>query len=290
MSTQTPDRYAVFGNPIEHSKSPLIHHAFAQQTQQHIHYDKQLVPVDGFERAAEDFFQNGGHGLNITVPFKEHAFNWVNQRSPLAERAGAVNTLVWDGQKTIGHNTDGLGLVRDLTHNHNIALKDARILILGAGGAVRGVIEPLLSAQPQCIHIANRTEQKAHDLAELFHADSLHSIRSEQTKPVSNISASGYAQLTNQSFDVIINGTSTGITGELPPLPNGILTNGGCTYDMFYANEATAFVRWGQNNGAAHALDGLGMLVEQAAEAFLLWRGVRPDTHAVMQQLRPDNH
>lgn len=278
-------RYAVFGNPIEHSKSPEIHTEFARQTQQAMRYDKQLVPVGEFARAATEFFEQGGLGLNITVPFKEQAFDWVDERSEMAQRAGAVNTIVWDGQKTIGHNTDGLGMLHDIIHNHQVIIAQRRVLVLGAGGAVRGVLEPLLAARPQCVHIANRTVSKAHDLVSHFaHAQSLN-----QASDIT-LSASGYEALektvNEQPFDVIINGTSSGLTGDVPPLPENSLVVGGCTYDMVYANEPTAFVRWGQAHGAAQALDGLGMLVEQAAEAFALWRGIRPNSAHMIQQLR----
>ncbi|MGM0563220.1 MAG: shikimate dehydrogenase [Pseudomonadota bacterium] len=267
------DDYAVFGNPIEHSKSPEIHQAFARQTGERLIYTRQLVERGEFAEAVAAFRQQGGRGLNITVPFKEEAFELADEVSDLARRAGAVNTLMFSGEHTVGHNTDGLGLFRDLTDNHGLDLHGKDILILGAGGAVRGVIQPLLSIEPKRLVIANRTESKAHTLAEHF-------------TDLGPIEACGYPDLDGEAFDLIINATSSGLSGELPPLPDGLLKPGATTYDMVYANEPTAFVRWGREHGAELALDGLGMLVEQAAEAFSLWRGVMPDTAPVIRQLR----
>ncbi len=267
------DQYAVFGNPIAHSKSPQIHAAFAAQTGQYMQYNKQLVEAGQFDQAAAAFRAAGGKGFNVTVPFKEEACQWVDELDPLAQQAGAVNTIALADGKSRGYNTDGLGLVRDLTVNHAITLAEQQILILGAGGAVRGVLAPLLKQHPACITIANRTEAKAQALAKRF-------------AEFGQLAACGYAALAGQQFDIIINGTSTGLSGELPPIPAHILRSGGSSYDMMYASEPTAFVRWGVAHGAAQALDGLGMLVEQAAEAFAIWRGVRPDTRTVIQQLR----
>lgn len=267
------DQYAVFGNPIKHSKSPDIHMAFAEQTQQLLRYNKQLVELDQFSSSAFEFLQGEGQGFNVTVPFKEEAYAWVEELDLLAQRAGAVNTVALKNGKIKGYNTDGLGLVRDITVNNHINLADKNILLLGAGGAVRGVLEPLLNKNPASITIANRTVEKAQTLADTF-------------DDLGHVLACGYEALAGQQYDVIINGTSTGLTGELPPIPDDILRKGGATYDMMYANEPTVFVHWGKQQGAAQALDGLGMLVEQAAEAFAIWRGIRPDTAAVMQQLR----
>jgi len=264
--------YAVMGNPIAHSKSPLIHAAFAQQTGQAMQYNAILVAEGEFVQAVETFQASGGKGLNITVPFKQAAWALAEQRSQSAERAGAVNTLWFDEQgQRIGENTDGIGLVRDIIQNHGGQIEGQRILILGAGGAVRGVLEPLLQATPaQCV-IANRTVSKAETLAELFAA---------------NVTACPYDALQGQSYDLIINGTSASLQGELPPLPDGLVAEGGWCYDMMYASTATPFVQWGQKQGAVLALDGLGMLVEQAAESFYLWRGVKPDTAPVIQTVR----
>lgn len=265
------DRYAVIGNPIAHSKSPLIHAAFAAQTGQDIDYGRILG--EDFERDVRGFFTAGGKGLNVTVPFKEQAWALADELSPAAELAGAVNTLMLlaDGRLR-GDNTDGTGLVRDLLQNHGVVLAGQRLLLLGAGGASRGVLRPLLEQQPQSLTIANRTATKARDLADLV-ADS-------------RLQGCGLEELAGQQFDLIINATAAGLGGEVPAIPDDCLTSGGVSYDMMYANEPTAFVRWGQAHGAGMALDGLGMLVEQAAQAFYLWRGVRPDTAPVMDQLR----
>lgn len=267
------DLYVVMGNPIAHSKSPQIHAAFAAQTGQDLDYQRCLVPLDGFEQAVTDFYQRGGKGFNITVPFKQEAWAICQQRSARAELAGAVNTIWFNEQgHCVGDNTDGLGLVRDIAHNHQCSLKDKKILILGAGGAVRGVLEPILAEQPSRILIANRTLSKAQELVTLFNDPRL--------------SACAYSDLGTESFDIIINGTSASLQGELPPLPSNVLAAQGVAYDMMYSQQATAFQQWAHEHGAALALDGLGMLVEQAAEAFKLWRGVRPETQTVMQQLR----
>ncbi len=269
------DRYAVFGNPIAHSKSPLIHERFALHMGQAISYEKILAPLEGFEQSARRFFQEGGLGCNITVPFKLDAHNLADELSAEASAAGAVNTLMLRGDGSLfGHTTDGDGLVRDLIDNLNVQLNGKRILLLGAGGASRGSVLPLLREQPELLHIANRTAEKAEAMAQHFAAQGA-------------ISGGGYTALANTSFDVIINATSSGLSGELPPLPDNVLNAGGCGYDMVYSSEPTAFVRWSHANGATVASDGAGMLVEQAASAFALWRGVRPDnTQAVLQLLR----
>lgn len=270
------DLYAVMGNPVAHSKSPLIHSMFASQTGQRLHYSAKLVSADGFEEAIEHFYQEegGGHGLSITLPFKEQAWECAQHRTARAEKAGAVNTL-WQSNDGVlhGDNTDGPGLVRDLMVNHQVALEQARILILGAGGAVRGVLEPVLEQKPAELVIANRTISKAETLAQLF--------------PDKPVSACGFAELTGR-FDLIINGTSASLQGDLPPLPDSIVDENTVCYDMMYAREATTFNQWGLAQGAKQAIDGLGMLVEQAAEQFAIWRGVRPDTVPVLQVLRED--
>jgi len=269
------DKYAVIGNPIEHSKSPQIHTAFATQTGEDLSYTKLLGEPGAFERDVRAFIGAGGRGLNVTVPFKAEAWQLADERSERAEIAGAVNTLILlqDGRLR-GDNTDGVGLVRDLTANHGVALKGRRVLLLGAGGASRGVLRPLLEEQPAQLTIANRTASKAVDLA------------AELSGPLP-VSGCGLDELAGQQFDLIINGTASGLSGEAPAIPDDCLTPGGVTYDMMYATEPTAFVRWGRAHGANLALDGLGMLVEQAAESFRLWRGVRPETAPVIQLLRP---
>jgi len=268
------DRYAVMGYPISHSKSPFIHAAFAQQTGQPIQYEAIQVVPGQFAQAVQVFRDEGGKGLNVTIPFKQEAYELTNVRSTRAEQAGAVNTLWFNEEgQWVGDNTDGVGLVRDLLKNYHGRIEGQRILILGAGGAVRGVLELLLTAKPSCCVIANRTLAKAHTLAELF-------------SRFGNITASSYEGLMNQPFDLIINGTSASLQGELPPLPKGILTQGGWCYDMMYSDSMTPFMQWALTQGAAMAVDGLGMLVEQAAEAFYIWRGIMPNTTSVIQQLR----
>lgn len=267
-------RYAVMGNPIAHSKSPLIHTLFARQTGQDIEYSAILVELDGFKHAVETFQAGGGKGLNITVPFKEQAWALASTRSDRAERAGAVNTLVLDNTGTrFGENTDGAGLVRDLIINHGAVLKHRRLLLVGAGGAARGVTEPILNETPALLVIANRTPGKAIDLARNY-------------CDLGRVEGCGLDDLEGQSFDIIINATAASLSGNIPALHHSVVTSNTWCYDMMYGNEATAFVRWAQARGAAKALDGLGMLVEQAAESFYLWRRVRPQTGAVITALR----
>lgn len=266
------DRYAVIGNPIEHSRSPQIHAAFARQTGEDIEYGRLLGDVDAFERDVAEFFATGGRGLNVTVPFKERAFRLADGLSARAEAAGAVNTLIATSAGVRGDNTDGAGLVRDLGCNHLFAFAGARLLLLGAGGAVRGVLRPLLEERPAELVIANRTAAKAVALA------------ADAADP--RVSGCGLGDLVGRRFDLIINGTAAGLSAQVPTIPDDSLAEDGWTYDMLYGAEPTAFVEWGRRHGAAKALDGLGMLVEQAAESFHLWRGVYPDTAPVIAQLR----
>lgn len=271
--TSQPDRYAVFGNPIAHSRSPRIHTLFAAQTGESVEYTALLSEPEEFAQDVMMFLVTGGKGCNITVPFKQEAWELADELSDYAARAKAVNTLAFREDGTmVGANTDGIGIVRDLQQNHGIALQGKRILLLGAGGAVRGVLQPLLEAQPASLFIANRTAAKALELAQDF-------------AEFGQVSAGGFADIQGQ-FDLIINGTAASLQGELPPLPAACLAEHGCTYDMMYGAKPTAFVEWGRAQGAAQALDGLGMLVEQAAEAFFIWRGVRPETAPVLAQLR----
>ncbi len=267
------DNYAVFGNPIAHSKSPLIHQAFAEQTGHAIRYERQLVDVDGFELAADAFFSGGGLGLNVTVPFKQDAYRYAAKLSQRARRAGAVNTLIMDNGVVRGDTTDGVGLVRDITENLNWPIAGKRLLILGAGGAVRGVLEPLLAQQPQHIVIANRTVDKALQLAKGF-------------AEMGYLCGCGLDMLPGQQFDLVINGTSASLGSELPPLPGDLIAAGGAAYDMVYGAEPTVFMRWARQQQVEQVADGLGMLVEQAAESFLLWRGVRPETAPVIAAIR----
>lgn len=267
------DRYCVFGNPIGHSKSPLIHGMFAAQTGEQLSYTAELAPLDDFAGFARVFFQ-AGLGANVTVPFKEEAFRLADELSRRACRAGAVNTLKkLDDGRLLGDNTDGAGLVRDLTVNAGVELAGKTILLLGAGGAVRGVLEPLLGEKPARLLIANRTVEKAVQLAESF-AD------------LGSLQAGRFADFT-ASVDVIINGTSASLAGELPPLAASLIRPGHTVcYDMMYGKQPTPFLRWATEQGAARGIDGLGMLVEQAAEAFFVWRGVRPDSAPVLAELR----
>ncbi len=274
--TERVDRYAVMGNPIAHSKSPQIHSMFAEQTGQSLRYEALLVPEDGFADAVSEFLYSGdGKGLNITVPFKQEAWQLADQLSERAETAGAVNTLLLKDGALYGDNTDGAGLVRDLTSNQGVSLKNKRILMLGAGGAARGVILPLLDRQPATLHVANRTVSRAEELVELFAS---HGV----------LGASGFDAL-HDDFDIVINATAAGLNGQVPPLPEGIIGKHSICYDMMYASEPTAFVRYCNERNAQQAIDGLGMLVEQAAESFRLWRGVMPDTQPVITALRTAN-
>ena len=270
----TPARYAVIGHPIEHSRSPQIHTAFAAQLGHALTYERLLGDLDDVETEIRAFFAAGGAGLNVTVPFKERAFALAERHSPGAQRAAAVNTLLPDAEgRLVGHNTDGPGLVTDLCSNHGLALQGARVLLLGAGGAARGVLLPLLEQAPVALFVANRTASKARELAALF-ADA------------GAIEGGGFDALPAEPFDLIINATAAGLSDQVPPIPGRALRPGGWTYDMMYGAAPTAFVRWGRAHGAGQALDGLGMLVEQAAEAFALWRGVRPQTAPVIAALR----
>lgn len=268
------DRYAVMGNPISHSLSPRIHQAFAQQTGQAMSYAAILVAREGFSQALDEFQRTGGRGLNITLPFKHEAWQAVERRTPRAERARAVNTIAFraDG-KRFGDNTDGAGLVRDILKNHHGHLGSRRVLLLGAGGAVHGVLGPILEHGPDEIVIANRTKSKAIELAKNF-------------GPWGSVRGCDYPDLVGSRFDLIINGTAASLAGEAPPLPDDILSEGAWCYDMMYGRKPTPFMRWGSLHGAAKCLDGLGMLVEQAAESFFLWRGVRPDTAPVIHAIK----
>ena len=270
----TIDRYAVFGNPIAHSKSPQIHTLFAEQTKQTIQYTAELAEPGQFDSAVKSFINNGGKGLNITVPFKEDAWRYATKLSERAQRAGAVNTLKveLDGSLS-GDTTDGTGLVCDLVTNHRIQIKNKDVLIIGAGGAVRGVIEALLAEQPASLLITNRTKQKATQLVDIF-------------SDLGSINGCGLDEINERDFDIVINGTSASLKGDLPALPNSIFRDNSCSYDMMYAAQPTPFMQWSNENSASQFFDGLGMLVEQAAEAFFIWRGVKPKTASVIQTIR----
>ncbi len=269
------DHYAVVGNPVAHSLSPQIHALFAQQTEQNLRYDAIEVGLDEFEDRVLELRRDGLLGVNVTVPFKREAFELCDRLSPRARDAGAVNTLLFDADDEIaGDNTDGVGLARDLVDNLKILIRHRKVLILGAGGAVRGVLGPLLVQQPRSLAIANRTLERAEQLADDF-------------SRLGHIEVFAYDDLGRDNYDLIINGTAAGLAGEVPPLPDGVLGINSVCYDMMYRLDGpTAFVDWALQRGAVDAHDGLGMLVEQAAEAFYLWRGQRPDTADVITALR----
>ncbi len=267
------DRYAVFGHPIRHSQSPFIHRCFAEQTGQTLTYEAIDVPAENFGRALADFLAHSGRGLNCTVPLKELAFQKVEQLTERARFSKAVNTIIVQQDGTLsGDNTDGVGLVTDLVSNHQVNLHNARVLILGAGGAARGIIGPVMAQSPVSLYIANRTVSKAKKLALEF-------------MQTGSITGCGFDDLAGLQFDIILNATSASLSGQLPPLPDNLLHSASCCYDLAYANTDTAFVKWAKAQGAAHCLDGLGMLVEQAAEAFYQWRQIRPDTQSVIAKL-----
>ena len=269
------DKYAVIGNPIAHSKSPLIHQMFARQTEEDISYEAVLAPLDGFAATVERLREDGYKGCNVTVPFKFEALKLARFWSHDTQRIQSVNTLVFESDVIRGENTDGLGLVNDITKNLAFAITGKRVLLMGAGGASYGVAQPLLKSGAQ-VSIANRTLSKAQQLASAF------------TMPGTahgTMHSSSYADLAGQQFDLVINATSSSLKDEMPPLPTGIFAPGALAYDMMYGKD-TPFMRFAREQDAARVCDGLGMLVEQAAEAFLIWRGVRPDTAPVLAQLR----
>jgi len=268
------DRYAVIGNPVAHSKSPQIHAAFARATGQDIAYERLLAPRDGFAAAVRAFAAAGGRGLNVTLPFKQEAFALAATLTERARIAGAVNTLRFDADGPLGDNTDGVGVTRDLVQNLRVALRGADVLVLGAGGATRGIVAPLLAEAPRTLTIANRTVERAYALA----ADFAH---------LADVRAASAAALEDRRFDVVIHATSAGVRGEEAlSWPDRLFAPGALAYDLAYAEGPTDFLRWAAARGAARCADGLGMLVEQAAESFRLWRGVRPDTRAVLALLR----
>jgi len=269
------DRYAVIGNPIQQSKSPLIHGMFAEATGQDIEYSKIEGPVGvpgGFAGAVDAFRAAAGRGMNITAPFKLDAFAYATERSERAQLAGAVNAMKFDGQRVMAENFDGVGLVRDVVHNLGCALAGKRVLILGAGGATRGALLPFLAEKPALLFIANRTVEKAHALAAAVAQQGA-------------VQAGGYAELDGQSFDVVLNATSASLTAELPPVPASAFAKSVLAYELAYGKGLTPFLRLAQNAGVQQLADGVGMLAEQAAEAFEWWRGVRPDTRAVIEKL-----
>ncbi|HKQ23470.1 MAG TPA: shikimate dehydrogenase [Burkholderiales bacterium] len=272
------DRYAVIGNPIAHSKSPQIHAAFARQTGQDIEYTRLLAPPDGFHRTVEGFRAAGSKGANVTVPFKLEAFDLADEVSQRAQTAQAVNFLSFEGGRIRADNTDGAGLTRDITGNLGFNMAGRRVLLMGAGGAARGTLQPLLAQHPAILTIANRTVEKARQLAEAFR---------DQASAVSSVlSGLRYDDLAGHHFDLVINATSSSLHDELPPLPAGMFAEGSLAYEMMYGKGLTPFLAFARSQGAMRLADGLGMLVEQAAESFFLWRGVRPETRAVIKLLQ----
>ena len=265
------DRYGVIGNPIEHSKSPQIHARFAAESQADMRYARLWAPEAHFDAVAAAFLAGGGHGMNVTVPFKEAAHAFADTCSERAQAAGAVNTLRAEPDGSCyGDNTDGIGLLRDLRRNHGVAVAGRRLLLLGAGGAARGVLPSLLAEGPSELVIANRTVARAEALAE--------------GRGVTR--ACGLEDLAGERFEVVINTTAAGLQGEMPPLPEDVMGTDGAAYDLVYAERETPFMAWARSQGAAQVCDGLGMLVEQAAESFYLWRGVYPSTRPVIEALR----
>ena len=267
-------RYAVFGNPVAHSLSPKIHTMFSEQLNDPILYQAVLVEIEDFVRAVRDFFLNSGKGLSITVPFKIDAYHMATIKTSRAQQANSANTLYKkDNGDIVADNTDGLGIVNDLTKNHHLDLKNKNILIIGAGGATRGVLNPILKEQPNSLTIANRTKSKAEELIDHFSSSILKPHALEEIK---------------NSYDIVINATSAGVTGSTPNISSSIIGEKTVCYDMFYKlNDTTPFNIWAKENNAKNCIDGLGMLVEQAAEQFFLWRNKKPETKKIIKKLRP---
>jgi len=271
------DKYAVVGYPIGHSKSPLIHRLFAEQTDQDMSYEAILIDNEEntFAWGMADLKNRGYKGINITVPFKLDAFEYADTLSTRAQTAHAVNTFVFnDDGTTTGDNTDGIGLVNDIEINGKCPFHGKSVLILGAGGAVQGILEPLLSKEPKSVHIANRTAKRAQILGERFQSST-------------SITASGWEDIPEQAYDIIINGTSASLEGKVPPISSNVVASSSLVYDMMYGSEPTVFMDWAKEaQPDCTTMDGLGMLVGQAAEAFYIWRGVRPETGPVIAEVR----
>ena len=268
------DKYAVIGNPIGHTKSPLIHSAFAKQTGQDIAYSAIEGPLDGFRQAVDSFRAAGGCGMNVTAPFKLDAFAYATDLTEQAQLAGAVNALKFEGDRVLAQNFDGIGLVSDIVNNLGFPIEGRRVLLLGAGGAARGALLPILAQKPAALLIVNRTVSRAYALA-------------EQSAGYGNLSASSYPELgaMHASFDIVINATSASLRGELPPVHPDVFSPDGLAYELAYGKGLTPFLRLAQGAGVRHLADGVGMLVEQAAEAFAWWRGIRPVTRATIETL-----
>jgi shikimate dehydrogenase len=270
------DRYAVIGHPIAHSRSPWIHAQFARQTAQHLSYGSLDVAPAELSQRVREFFAHSGRGLNVTVPHKQAVLELMDSLSERARIAGAVNTIVREADdRLLGDNTDGIGFVRDLTHNLGVSVAARRVLLLGAGGAARGLLAPLLALEPSELVIANRSPERALELARDFAGRGA-------------VRGAGFTELESQPFELIVNATAAGLQQQLPPLPVSVLRRAAVCYDLGYAHGATPFVLWAREHGVARCFTGAGMLVEQAAESFLLWRGVRPDTAAVLAALRDE--
>jgi shikimate dehydrogenase len=269
VEASTVDRYAVVGNPIAHSLSPEIHAHFARQTRQHLTYEKLLAPLDGFEEFALGLRDAGYRGLNVTIPFKIDAAKLADDLTPRARLAGAVNTLKFDGDTILGDNTDGIGFVRDVTGRLKFRIESSAILILGAGGGVRGLIGSLLEEKPKWIAVANRSHERAEELAEEFGVEAIH-----------------FDEVPAEHFDLVINGTSSSLSNAAPKIDPETFDDCALAYDLVYDPQPTPFMQLARQGGASKVADGLGMLVEQAAEAFAVWRGVHPHTAAVYEELR----
>lgn len=270
------DLYAVVGDPIAHSKSPLIHRLFAEQTNQDLVYEAIRIDSEesSFVYAVQEMIAKEYKGINITVPYKLDAFEFASELSERAKVAHAVNTFLFEDGRIIGDNTDGIGLVHDVEHNGHRPFKDQAVLIIGAGGAVQGIMQPLIDAQPANIHIANRTAKRAEVLGNRFDANF-------------PITASGWEDIPLHNYDIIINGTSASLEGNVPPVPREIIGENSLVYDMMYGAEPTVFLKWAKEcQPNCQTMDGLGMLIGQAAESFFLWRGVRPETASVIQAVR----
>lgn len=273
MNAGEPDRYAVVGFPVKHSWSPFIHGMFAKQTGQNMSYRLMEVPPEKLESEIAKFFDEGGKGLNLTLPHKQTVLGLVKYCTPRADFAGAINTIALQHGGLLGDNTDGAGLLADLTQNLKVELEDKRILLLGAGGAARGVLAPLLQRRPHLIVIANRDGDRAQRLADEF-------------KSLGAVRGGSYADIEPTTFDLVVNATSASLQGTLPPIPQAVLGAQTLCYDMAYGKHDTVFLIWAKESGAGRTEQGWGMLVEQAAEAFFLWRGVRPDTQPVLEAVK----
>lgn len=271
------DRYAVIGNPIDFSKSPFIHNEFARSVGHDIEYTKMLGPLGEFKATVDAFRASGGRGLNVTAPFKLDAYAYADECSTNAQLAGAVNCLKLDGERVLGENFDGVGLVRDTTHNLGQPLAGRRVLLMGAGGAARGALLPFIAERPAELVIVNRSTEKAQALA---------AIGVRHAHAATRVRASSYGELEGSRFDVVFNATSASLRAELPPVPASVFADCALAYELAYAKGMTPFLRLAVNAGVSNHVDGVGMLAEQAAEAFAWWRGIRPATEIVIEQLR----